>query len=101
MPPLGGDKNLKRIPRRKICFEMDSTSPIWGLEAVFAVSFAYVFVYHCVMLAGPFAFFTWWLKAHPDDFQNASIPATVVLGALSLFWSGAGILTSIAEVEKC
>lgn len=79
MLPPGGDKYLKRIPRRNRCFEKDATSPIWGLEAVFAVSFAYVFVYHCVMVAGPFAFFWWWLQVHPNDLQNASIP-----GALSL-----------------
>jgi hypothetical protein len=89
--------HLERIPKRTRCFDGDKSSPIWGLEAVFAVSFAYVFTYHFVMVAGPFAFFAWWLKVHPDDLQNASIPLAIVLGALSLFWSGAGILTSNNE----
>lgn len=93
LPPTGV-RHLERIPKRRRCFESDQTSPVWGLEAVFAVSSAYVFVYHCIMVAGPFAFFAWWLRVHPDDLQNASVPVTVVLGALSLFWSSAGILTS-------
>jgi hypothetical protein len=88
-----GVKNLERIPKRKRCFERDQTSPIWGLETVFAVSFAYVLMYHCVIVAGPFGFFVWWIKVHPGDLQDASIPLAIVLGALSLFWSGAGILT--------
>ena len=92
--PPSGHMFLQRIPKRTKRSTNDQTSPIWGFEAVFAVSFAYVFVYHCVMVAGPLAFWVWWLKAHPDDWQNAAIPFTVVIGALSLFWSSSGILTS-------
>src|ERR1700712_5116731 len=54
-----GNRNLERIPKRKTCFQRDQTTPIWGLEAVFGVSFTYVFVYHCVIVAGPFALFGW------------------------------------------
>lgn len=86
--------NLARIPKRNKTFEGDESSPIWGFETVFAVSFSYVLAYHCVMVAGPFIFWGLWLKYHPDDLQNASVPVTIVIGALSLFWSGAGILTS-------
>jgi hypothetical protein len=92
--PLGGNKNLQRIPKRNRCFQGDPNSPIWGLEAVFAVSFAYVCVYHCCIVVLPFIFFGLWLGAHPDDLQDASVPVTIALGALSLFWSGSGILTS-------
>lgn len=94
MQPPAGEYHIDRIPKRTKCFEKDQTSPIWGLETVFAVSFAYVLAYHCLMMIGPFAFFGLWLKIHPTDFQDASIPVVIVLGALSLFWSGAGILTS-------
>jgi hypothetical protein len=86
--------HIQRIPKRARCFQKDQTSPIWGLEAKYAVSFAYVLTYHCVIVAGPFAVFALWLKYHPGDLQDASIPLTAVLGTLSLFWSGAGILTS-------
>lgn len=68
-----------------------------GLPIVFAVSFAYVCIYHFIVLAGPFAFFAWWLTAHSEDWQNASVPMTVVLGALSLFWASAGILTGTRD----
>ncbi|KAI9147240.1 Ankyrin repeat domain-containing protein [Paramyrothecium foliicola] len=84
---------LERIPKRTRNF-LDQASPIWGFEAVFEVSFAYVLLYHFIMVAGPFAFWAWWIAVHPGDLQNASIPMTVALGALSLFWSSAGILTS-------
>ncbi|PKY03849.1 hypothetical protein P168DRAFT_170710 [Aspergillus campestris IBT 28561] len=93
-PALSGAEFMQRIPRRTICFERDQESPVWGLEAKFAVSALCITIYHCIMLAGPFAFFAWWLRHHPGDLQNASVPATIALGALSLFWSIAGILTS-------
>jgi hypothetical protein len=95
MQPPNGDQHLQRIPKRLHCFQNDQTSPIWGLETVFAVSFAYVFIYHLLMIAVPFGIFGWWIASHPGgDLQNASVPVTIALGALSLFWSGAGILTS-------
>lgn len=86
--------HVQRIPKRNREFKDDLTSPIWDLETNFEVSFAYVLVYHCIMVAGPFGFFAWWLKDHPGDLTTASVPVTIVLGALSLFWSGAGILTT-------
>ncbi|KAL7911036.1 hypothetical protein GGI35DRAFT_332667 [Trichoderma velutinum] len=94
IPLIANTVNLARIPKRTREFERDQSSPIWGFETVFAVSFSYVLAYHLVMVAGPFIFWGVWLKFHPDDLQNASVPITVVIGGLSLFWSGAGILTS-------
>jgi hypothetical protein len=95
-PPTGA-VNLNRIPKRTKAFENDHTSPIWGLRTVFAVSFAWVAAYHFIMVVAPFVFFGMWLRAHPGDYQNAAVPITVILGALSLFWSGAGILTGGRE----
>ncbi|KAL6834007.1 hypothetical protein J3E69DRAFT_325707 [Trichoderma sp. SZMC 28015] len=94
IPLIANTANLARIPKRTREFEKDQSSPIWGFETVFAVSFSYVLAYHVVMVAGPLIFWGLWMKFHPDDLQNASVPITVVIGALSLFWSGAGILTS-------
>ncbi|KAF2650593.1 hypothetical protein K491DRAFT_761638 [Lophiostoma macrostomum CBS 122681] len=95
LQPPNGDQHLRRIPKRLQCFQNDQTSPICGLETVFAVSFAYVLVYHLLMVAIPFGVFGWWVTTHTGgDLQNASVPVTIALGALSLFWSGAGILTS-------
>ena len=95
MEPPDGNEHLRRIPKRDRCFQTDWTSPIWGLEGVFAVSFIHVFCYHCLMVAGPFIFFVWWLSIHPNDLQNATVPVTITLGALSLFWSSSGLLMNI------
>lgn len=90
--------NFVRFPKRAKCFQKDQSSPVWGLEAVFAVSSARVLTYHLVLIAGPFAFFGWWIGTHPWDLQNASVPATVAIGALSLLWMISGILTS-SEID--
>lgn len=76
------------------CFQRDQTSPIWGIEAVFAISAIHVIAYHLILVAGPCAFFGWWLGAHPLDLQNASVPATIAGGSLSVLWTISGILTS-------
>ncbi|CAI6058733.1 unnamed protein product, partial [Clonostachys chloroleuca] len=93
-----GVGNIKRIPKRGRSFENDQTPEIWGLEAVLAVSFAYVAFYHILFVVGPTVFWVWWLANHPNDWQNAAVPATAVLACLSLFWSGAGILTQKSSV---
>lgn len=82
------------IPKRIRKFEKDEKSPIWGVQTTFAVSFSRIVAYHCVMVIGPFIFWAWWLSQHPGDLQSASVPLVIFLGALSLFWSVAGILTN-------
>lgn len=94
MPPPNGSTTIEHILKRRRSLQTDQTSPVRGLEAVYAVSFAYVFVYRCIMVAGPFAFWAWWPSTRSGDWQNATAPATVVLRALSCFWAGAGILTN-------
>lgn len=94
MPPPTSVIYLGQIPKRQRSFETDQTSPVWGFETVFSPSLTHIFAYHCAMVLGPFAFWVWWLKNHPDDLQTASVPTTIVLAALSLFWSSAGILTN-------
>jgi len=84
---------VARFPKRVKSFQKDKTSPIWGLEAVFAISAAHVITYHLILVAGPFAFFGCWAWAHPGDLQNASVPATIAIGAVSLLWMISGILT--------
>ncbi|KAH7303469.1 hypothetical protein B0I35DRAFT_179231 [Stachybotrys elegans] len=95
--PASGNKMIARIPKRTKCFEHDQTQDIWGFEAVFAVSLAYVIAYHLALVAGPFVFWGWWLGQNPRDWQTASVPVTVALGGLSLFWSSSGILTERKE----
>ncbi|KAK8874992.1 hypothetical protein PGQ11_005506 [Apiospora arundinis] len=92
--PPGGMDQLERIPKRVRSFQRDMTVEIWGLSTVHDVSFAYVSFYHCVMVIGPLVFYACWMETFPQDLQNASVPISLVLGALSMFWSSCGILTS-------
>lgn len=85
---------LERIPERVSSFQHDMTVDIWGLSTVHDVSFAYVSFYHCLMVLGPLILFAYWMETFPQDLQNASVPMSLILGALSLFWSSCGILTS-------
>ncbi|TLD31557.1 hypothetical protein PspLS_02205 [Pyricularia sp. CBS 133598] len=97
IPEQASTENLECIPKRTRNFhqDKDDRSPsVWGLDPVFAVSFAYVFVYHFFILAGPWIYYCWRGAQNPNDLQNPSVPLTIVIGLLSLFWAGAGILTS-------
>jgi hypothetical protein len=71
----------------------EEKSYAWGLEARHEISSIYVAFYHLLILALPFSFWGWWQTTHPGDLQNASVPVTVVLAMISLFWGTNGILT--------
>ncbi|KAF2462719.1 uncharacterized protein BDR25DRAFT_347630 [Lindgomyces ingoldianus] len=97
MPELNTTIVLESIPKKVSQFDVDSDQVVdayaWGLEAKYAVSAMYVAIYHLIIFAFPFGFWAWWLHGHPNDLQGASVPATIALGLLSLFWSTNGILT--------
>lgn len=79
----------KRIPRKKAEFDTKAGEPgdvAFGIEAVYVLSFPIVFVYHSLLLLALFGFWLWWLKHHPDDLQNASVPTMVFLGIVGSFW---------------
>ena len=90
---------LTRIPKRRLEVEIkhDSREHVWGIQSQHAISFLYVLFYHCVILGGAMAFWTWWLVRHPGDLQSAAVPVSVSLTLLSLFWSSAGILKGSRE----
>lgn len=92
--PPSGDSLLSRIPKRRgyLMFGTDSIKTAWGIQARHKLHALIVCIYHLLIIAGPFVFWGWWQSSSPGDFQNASIPLTVVLGLLSLFWSSAGVL---------
>jgi hypothetical protein len=80
---FGFDELASQIfPKRQRSFEADQASPLWGFETVYTTCNTRSIAYHCVMVIGSFAWWAWWLKEHPDDLQNASVPATLVLAAL-------------------
>lgn len=97
LPTLHTKRAINRIPKRKYPFDTsctdDKNAYAWGLEARHEISAAYVAFYHILILALPFGFWGWWQATHPGDLQNASVPVTVVLTMLSLFWGTNGILT--------
>ena len=97
MPQLDTSSAIDCIPKKSSMFNTTSNNRTdvyaWGLEAKHVISAAYVAIYHFIIFLLPFGFWGWWIKKHPDDLQGASVPVTVVLGLLSLFWSTNGILT--------
>jgi hypothetical protein len=58
----------------------------WGLEAGYAISFAYVAVYHLVPLLAALGFWIYWLVRFPGDWQNAAVPILTVLAMFAVLW---------------
>ena len=85
----GSYQVLDRLPKRVRKWEIDQVlekEEAWGLNAVFAVSFFRVMLYHILILAGPVVSWGLWLQKWPADWQNASVPFFAVAVLLSLFW---------------
>jgi len=88
---------VDRIPKRASCFEHDDTPEVWGLQAVLVPSVLRVVVYHILWVLGPLVFWCWWLGQSPGDWQNASVPITVIVGGMSAFWGSIAVLGSREE----
>lgn len=79
----------KRIPSKKGAFNASlsqSGGVAFGIEADCALSFAILFIYHIFFIFSAFGFWIYWLKNHPDDLQNASVPTFTVLSLIGAFW---------------
>ncbi|EXA50788.1 hypothetical protein FOVG_03356 [Fusarium oxysporum f. sp. pisi HDV247] len=84
---------IKRIPKKKTPLSPGAIDmPIWGLEARHCISCFHVIIYHLLILVPPFVLWGWWMSRHPDDIQSASVPMTIVLAMISMFWSATGIM---------
>ncbi|KAF4996788.1 hypothetical protein FGRMN_4264 [Fusarium graminum] len=84
---------IQRIPKKKTPLTSGARNiPTWGLEARHCISCIRVIFYHLLILIPPFALWGWWLSIHPYDIQSASVPMTVVLAMISMFWSSTGII---------
>ena len=81
---------LDRIPKRKRWLDIDGQERelFWGLLATERASTFRIFLYHILILSGPFVLWWLWLfyLGHPGDLQNASVPLSVVCVLLSMFW---------------
>lgn len=56
------------------------------IRAKYQISLMYVLAYHLLMLAGRGLYWGLWQSEHRGDLQNAAVPITLVVGAMSLFW---------------
>jgi hypothetical protein len=81
---------LDRLPKRNRRLDVAAQDRefFWGLLAVEQVSAFRVFIYHLVILLGPFIFWWLWLFAlgQSGDLQNASVPFSGVCVLLSMVW---------------
>ncbi|KAI1613913.1 hypothetical protein EDD36DRAFT_473920 [Exophiala viscosa] len=90
----GSTEYIVRLPKKHSEWLIDTE----GIDDAFGIltkeepSILYVLVYHIVILAGPFAFWAWTMprEGRQDgswNLQDPSVPVTVVLALLSLFWA--------------
>lgn len=87
--PRGRHRILKLLPKRRHKWDVDQDEDgedAWGMNAVFAVAFYKVALYHLLILVGPAIFWGLWLREWPRDWQNAAIPFFAMSVLLSLFW---------------
>ncbi|KAI2640876.1 hypothetical protein GGS26DRAFT_540133 [Hypomontagnella submonticulosa] len=101
--PCSSRDVLPRIPKRKRRLETEGESreEFWGIYARERISALRVFIYNAVCLTPSIAFFFAWLfqmgiRVDNDDqdtssklqvdLQNPSIPLTITIGLLGLFW---------------
>jgi hypothetical protein len=82
-----------RIPRRKQDIEdllKAGAGVAFGIEADYMLSLVILVAYHLTAILPAFAFWSFWLSAHPGDWQNASVPLLTVLALITVFWVMAG-----------
>lgn len=84
-------ERLNLLPKRlfSLIFESDAPDEFWGLFAREEPNFSYILFYHLLFLVPAIWFFFMWLFGwrHSGDLQDASVPLTIALGGLSLFWA--------------
>ncbi|KAI1622528.1 hypothetical protein EDD37DRAFT_651800 [Exophiala viscosa] len=85
---------IVRIPKKhsEWLVETEGIDDAFGILTKEEPSILYVLVYHVLILAGPFAFWGWAMprESRQDgswDLQNPSVPVTIALSLLSLFWA--------------
>lgn len=89
-----------RIPQRKGAFATTNELYIpgltvagkvaFGIEADYLPSSAFFFLYHAVLILSGFGFWIYWLKEHPGDLQNASVPLFTMFALIAAFWAFVG-----------
>ncbi|OTB18043.1 hypothetical protein K445DRAFT_20507 [Daldinia sp. EC12] len=82
---------LHLFPKKKTRLEEagDTREMFWGIYARERISFSWVLGYNLFCLLPMLAFFIAWIlpRGRGADLQNPSIPLSIMMGMLSLFWS--------------
>jgi hypothetical protein len=88
---------VARIPQKKgtyndvsqfyAHFSSMTSRVAFGINAAYSISHSRVFVYHFVLILSGFVFWIYWLKTHPSDLQNASVPLFTIIMLLGTFWT--------------
>ena len=85
-PTEGFCRVIERVPKRDEKFEFqmhDKEEDMWGLHVELRISAAVVLAWLLFICAGGLGFFIWWMSRHNGDWQNAAVPLTVTMMALS------------------
>lgn len=81
---------LDQFPKRKTSLieDSDKHEAFWGIVAREQLSVFRILLYHFICVVPCVVFFFMWMFSwgHAGDLQNASVPLSVMLVALSIFW---------------
>jgi hypothetical protein len=83
----------KRIPRKESAFSVDqsrSGDVAFGLEAEYSWSLIVLLMYLLMVWFLLFGFWVYWLRNHPNDLQNASVPTVLLLTFVNVYWQISG-----------
>jgi hypothetical protein len=82
---------LELLPKKKTEFEEggDKREDFWGIYAREIISLRWVLFYNFICMLPMLAFFIVWVvpRGYSTDLQNPSVPFSMMIGMLSLFWS--------------
>lgn len=82
---------LKSLPKKRTELEQsgDKREEFWGIYAREEVSVRWILFYNFVCISPLIIFFLVWIvpQDHGTDMQNPSVPLSLMISMLSLFWS--------------
>lgn len=88
--PTISNEALQSIPRRETPLDVnaDRTEILWGLHIRENLSIVAIMAYNLLIMIPSIAFLFWWIFCSTDgDLSNGSVPGTLTLGGLALFWA--------------
>ncbi|CZR58307.1 uncharacterized protein PAC_08199 [Phialocephala subalpina] len=97
--PADGTFAIERIPKRRGPLEIRESSieRAWGIQAQNDISAIGVVTYHFLAIAATIGFMGWWIHGHAGDLQTATVPLSIAISLIALFWSTVGVLKLLRE----